>query len=272
VAANAQLAAAVAADADIIVAKTVERLAQLPDVAPHDVLEQVLAEHKGAIKARACCNGRKLGEHIHDASFSYVSFDDIVAECVPNSIVNKNDGSSFFFVIPYHESVKKLLCVDFGDGHVYRQNRLVMGVKDAPALASGLSAIICEIVTLRTAAYVTSYIDDIMAVTTTAAAAATQTVVLETMAIANVPEAVSKRASGTATTVLGRVVDTVAGVARLAGASVYGYAMHLAIVRRLLSSTAARVRAAVTTANISSLLGKLTWWAGALLRAPEATS
>jgi hypothetical protein len=261
------LVAAVSADADEIVEALRFLVAARPADAPHLLLEEVLDARKDVLKVRACCNGRPLGEHIHSASFSYTTFDEVVAQCARGSVLGKADGHSFFYVVGYADHVKRFLCVDIL-GDVYAQDRMSMGVKDSPLLASGLSAFICEIVTLRTAAYVTSYIDDIMnAAMTPESGAATQAVVLETMAAANVPEARAKRMLGTATPILGRVVDTVAGVTRLPHATVRAYAMHFFIVRRLLADADPRLQAAVTTASVSSLSGKLSWWSGALLRA-----
>jgi len=87
------------------------------------------------------------------------------------------------------------------------------------------------------------------------------------MADGNIPESTHKRALGECIPVLGRVIDTVKGTVYLPRPTMYAYLLHLAIVRRLLESSNPVVRSTVTTANISSLSGKLGWWARALLRA-----
>jgi hypothetical protein len=262
---GAALAAAVAADADAIVAAAHARLDALPGVAPHVVLEQVLGEFKAVEKVRACVDGHALGEFIHSASFQYVTFDELLAECVHGATVAKADGRSFFYVVPYAERAKRLLCIEYG-GRVWVQERLAMGYKDSPALASALSALVCEIVTLRTGAFIRAYIDDFITIGVDGVTESTQIVLREVLASANIPEATEKAACGTDTVVLGRVFDTVRDAVYLTRRATYGYMMHAAIVRRLLAPGMPRAVASITAANISSLAGKLGWWARATWR------
>ena len=268
--ADIALAAAVAAQADEIVARVVLLAETNAEAPPHLMLEQALAESRDAttLKVRACVNGHDLSEYIHDASFSYVAFDDIAAMCTEGAVIGKIDGKSFFYIVPYATAAKRFLCIEYAE-RVWVQNRLSMGACDSPALGSALSALICEIVSLRTGAFIRAYIDDILNVSPAGLeqGAAVQVVVREVMKAANVPESLEKAALGTNVPVLGRVIDSVAMTVSLPRASVFAYMMHLAIVRRLLMSSSARARLAVTTANIMSLNGKLGWWSRALLRA-----
>lgn len=136
-----------------------------------------------------------------------------------------------------------------------------MGVCDSPPLASGLSAIVCEVVVLRTAAFADSYVDDIVnaAPAGIAQARRNQATVREVMAAANIPESIEKADIGTRVTILGRVVDTVEGTVSLPRKSVHAYMVHAHVVQRILSSDNPRLRATVTAANMSSLSGKLGW-------------
>jgi len=268
------VAAAAAQQADQLVAAVAEKLrAMTPDEvqsSPHAALDQVLADAKGhgSIKVRACVNGHDLSTYIHDASFSYLSLDEILAACTPGATIGKTDGQAFFYVVPYAAAAKRYLCIEYA-GRVWVQERLSMGLCDSPALASALSAILCEIVAGRTGAFVRAYLDDILNVSPTGGehGKVVQDAILQAMADANIPESTHKRALGECIPVLGRVIDTVRGTVSLPRPTMYAYLLHIAIVRRLLSSDDPAIRSTVTTANISSLSGKLGWWARSLLRA-----
>jgi len=273
--ADRALAAACADEADDIVVALAARLRADPAAVPHEALEAEIASRKTVTKIRVCVNGHEMTKkYLHAAPLSFVTFAKLIAPCTPGAVVGKTDGHAFFYVVEYAEASKRFFCYEY-DSDVYVQDRLGMGYGDSCALASALSAVLCEIVVLRTGAACESYMDDVVNVApfagsdaaTAESAAATQAVVREVMAEANVPEALSKRALGRDVVVLGRVVDTVAGRVRLPRASARKYALHLFVVRRLLESADPRLRAAVTTASVSSLSGKLGWWAESLLRA-----
>lgn len=205
---------------------------------------------------------------IPKASFTFPTFESLMAGATPTSHLVKCDARDFFYAVSYGAIGRRVACCatrdDTGKIRYFQLQACSMGLTDSPGVCECLASLVCTIsnsMCMATTALVgwVPMMDDMALVGPPTVAQEALSILTGVMERVGITEHLGKREMGPRGTLLGKAIDLEGGTVSIPSDKIYKYLYKLHTARLALNHPDEQIQREITANDLAGVTGALQW-------------